>query len=418
MATRLITKTTGKILATTHCRMFYMAKGNNIDGKPYGIIPTTDDDPLGLVFDEEKLTVSVKPGQAYCYGRQCVVSEKTQVFDMHEYKETEKGFCVVYLRIDLSDIVDQDCRFLFTYGSNTYPDMSLMFHSNLLKRGNGIYDVPIGRFVFSPGLENGIHFSKYEKTIPVLDQQSRATTDQTDKIGLTKAEKMLKGSKFVIRASKAENAQSATHFGDTEVLPTLDGVWTGKRIQFGKYNAENFLHSTTIKYPLKIDKTHLQRAYISGKSFVTSSPRRDTYVLFPAKHWPNGKNINIFAKLSFNRLIFKKDVLDKTDFLLGIIMRDVYLSEGDAVFFDVTLIETSSIPSNFLELAAIRITNEGITWIGTFNRNDLNNFKYQVGLEIGQPSIVGSTKDGKWFYGNQGNGIYADFLYKGDVNVS
>ena len=417
MATRLITKATGRILATTHCRMFYMAKGDNLYGKPYGIIPTTDDDPLGLIFDEDTLMVSVKPGQVYCYGRQCIVTEATQIIDMHEYKETEKGFCVVYLRIDLSDIVDQDCSFAFTYGSNTYPDMSLMSHSNLLKRGNGIYDVPVGRFVFSPGTEDGTHFSKYEKTIPVLDGQARATTEKTEKIGPTKAEQLLKGSEFIIPALKAENAKCAVYFGDTEITSTLDGVWTGKRLSLGKYSFDDFTHSKTIKYPMKIDKEHLQMAYISGKSFVSSSPRRDTYIRIPAKHWPGGQSVTILAKLSFSMQFFKKGSYDRNKLYLGIIFRDVYISEGETVFMDVVAASSPG-GTRYLSLAWIDIADEGITWTGTFSSNDLDSFKYETGLEIGEPSIVGATEDGTWYYGNQGNGIYADFLYKGDVNVS
>lgn len=426
MAIRLITKATGRILAKTHCNMFYMGKGNNLYGNPYGIIPTEDEDPLGLVFSESTLTVSVKPGQVYCYGRQCIIDEETQILDMHDWKRTEKCYGVVYLQIDLSDIVEQFCRFDLAYGTENYPDFNQnMNHSNLYKRGNGIYDVPIARFIYSPDGEGGKHFINYMKVIPLLDEQARAVSTNIEKIGGMKIEDAFKNSLSLIKANSADHCESAHTIGDTIIGSHLEKVWTGKRVQFGSYKDTDFIEGTTKNIPVKIDRNHLQRMYIVGKSFVSSDPRRDTYIRFPAqidRSWFKKENIDILIKLSFSELMFnKEDNIEVQELTIGVPLTEVFNKKTNPVFLDIVIFKQSTLEyyKHIAPLAKITVTNNGIAWNGLFP----GTFHYYssdstLSITLDSPSIVGSTKDGKWFYGNQGNGIYADFLYKGDVNVS
>lgn len=425
MAIKLITKKTGLLIAKTHCMMFYMGKGNNIYGKPYGIIPTSEEDPLGVTFDETNLTIYVNPGQLYCYGRQCIVSEKTQVFDMHGILDG-KCYVTLYLRIDLSDIVDQFCKFSIVYGTEAFVDFDLdMKHSNLYKRGDGVYDVPIARFVYTAEAVDGKHFSNYEKIIPVLDEQARAVVTSPLAIGKTPTNEMFSGEKTEVRALQADMAKTTNMIGSTRIYPTIDNVWTAQRVQFGSYKDTDFIEGTIKNIPVKIDKGHLQRMYIVGKSIVSSNPRRDTYIRFPAKierSWFKKENIDILIKLSFDELMFnKEDNIETQELAIGVPLTEVFNKKTNPVFLDIGIFKQSTLEyyKHIAPLAKITVTNNGIAWNGLFPGTfHYYNSDSTLSITLDSPSIVGSTEDGNWFYGNQGNGIYVDFLYKGDVNVS
>lgn len=412
MAIRLITKTTGNILAPTHCRMFYMAKGNNLEGKPYGIIPTTDDDPLGLVFDEEKLTVSVKPGQVYCYGRQCIITETSKVVDLHDWKQ-EKCFGIVMLRVDISDVVNQFCELKFAAEMNSFPDTALLNHSNIYQHQSGTYDVPIAQFVYSPDNTVGKRFTNYKRIIPTLTPQARPRTQNILKIGSTNVTQAFSGKVSLIKAKNAEASECALSLANTPISADLDGVWTGMRVQLGKYRAEDFRKGTKNNFPVKIDNEHLVYALLSSASHVGDDPQRDVYLMFPTKIKGSGSQLksgpNVFAKLDSSI----ENVTIGSAYYLTVKINSGLDSGSRALHLNLEF----SADKTAMAIAKVTLLNNALQFEGLFDTDILalvGGYLYY----LGSPSVVIATKDGNWWYGNGGKGFYADFLYKGDVNVS
>ena len=421
MAIRLITKKTGRLFAKTHCMMFYMGKGNNIYGKPYGIIPTSEEDPLGLTFDETNLTISVNPGQVYCYGRQCVVSEKTQVFDMHGILDG-KCYATLYLRIDLSDIVDQFCTFSLVYGTEAFVDFDLeMKHSNLYKRGNGVYDVPIARFVYTAEAVDGKHFSNYEKIIPILDEQARAVVTSPIAIGKTSTNEMFSGEKTEVRALQADRAKTTNMIGSTRIYPTIDNVWTAQRVKILNQSAANFKSTLSKTIPIRIDFDHLVKAFISSEHYhyiSSTNTRADICLMMHAKSGLILKQeADIFFPLRFD-LELEKNVMYYAGF-----NRRSYFSWTTQKYKTVVIPLSISKEELVNNLFMFKLTDNGIYWKGTYTENTTaEEVDGKIWATLGDISIVtatisdGTVKD--WFYGNQGKSVYVDFLYKGDVNVS
>mgnify|MGYP007106418846 FL=1 len=390
--------------------MFYMGKGNNIEGKPYGIIPTSEEDPLGLTFDETNLTIYVNPGQAYCYGRQCVVSEKTQVFDMHGIVDG-KCYVTLYLRIDLSDIVDQFCTFSIVYGTEAYVDFDLeMKHSNLYKRTSGVYDVPIAKFVYTAEAVDGKHFSNYEKTIPVLDEQARAVADSPLAIGKTSTNDMFSGEKTEVRAIQADMAKTTNMIGSTRIYPTIDNVWTAKRVKILDQSDYNFNSTKAITKSIKLDSSRLQYVFLESDCLYTKTS--------------NGvsKNYNLYMKFETN---LTTSILVKLNFGIRMQLGKKYFLGLDGnnnnrivngyPIWKITIKEDRHTSVN---LAWVMLTETGVQWQGLYNI-DRREFVSGYYL-IGQPLLIsGFDEDNMVFYeGNRGLNIYLDFLYKGDVNVS
>lgn len=407
MAIRLITKKTGRVFARVHCIMFYMGKGDNISGKPYGIIPTTDDDPLGLTFDNTNRTISIKPGQLYCYGRQCIVTETTQVLDMTDWALSAKCLGTIYLRIDLVDTVDQDCRVGMVSGTVAYVDFDEnMNHSNLYKRSNGTYDVPIARFVYDPDGPDDIYFSKYEKVIPELDEQARAYAKKVNNIGVTGANALLDGAEVIKKAEHADQATEVTYFNDTQIRSDLSGLWTARRTKILDHSNFNFNASTSMNVAEKVDTAHLQYAHIFSESrYTRNSIDYDFYMKFTSTETDDNTT---YAKLSFSSVVelgkkyylildYKKDRR-----LNGYRIWDYVVSESEGNRYQITL-------------AWFRISATKIEWQGLYDTSKtyVNNIK-------GQPLLMtGFDTSNKFFYDiTRGLSIYVDFLYKGDVNVS
>lgn len=410
MAIRLITKKTGRLSPKTHCMMFYMGKGNNIEGKPYGIIPTSEEDPLGLTFDETNLTIYVNPGQVYCYGRQCVISEKTQVFDMHGIVDG-KCYVTLYLRIDLSDIVDQFCKFSIVYGTEAFVDFDLeMKHSNLYKRGDGIYDVPIARFVYTAEAVDGKHFSNYEKIIPILDEQARAVVTSPLAIGKTSTNDMFSGEKTEVRALQADKAKATNMIGSTRIYPTIDNVWTAKRVKILDQSDYNFNSTKAITKSIKLDSSRLQYVFLESDCLYTKTS--------------NGvsKNYNLYMKFETN---LTTSILVKLNFGIRMQLGKKYFLGLDGnnnnrivngyPIWKITIKEDRHTSVN---LAWVMLTETGVQWQGLYNI-DRREFVSGYYL-IGQPLLIsGFDEDNMVFYeGPRGLNIYLDFLYKGDVNVS
>ena len=421
MAIRLITKKTGRLFDRTHCMMFYMGKGNNIEGKPYGIIPTSEDDPLGLTFDETNLTIYVNPGQVYCYGRQCVVSEKTQVFDMHGILDG-KCYATLYLRIDLSDIVDQFCTFSLVYGTEAYVDFDLeMKHSNLYKRGNGVYDVPIARFVYTAEAVDGKHFSNYEKIIPVLDEQARAVVDSPLAIGKTSTNDMFSGEKTEVRALQADRAKTTNMIGSTRIYPTIDNVWTSQRVKILNQSAANFKTTTSKTIPIKIDSGHLVREFITSEYYSYSNQRRDVCLRFATQvRRPTGgvmaSSYDVLAKIRFNiDADFKQQ---KKYYIYLNPTSQLPFNQKGSVLWELGVSEKEQ----SINLALVQVTSNGIYWKGLFGEKHIIEEGSTYYCVLSSPeTVTAEITEGKvvnWFYGNQGKSVYVDFLYKGDVNVS
>jgi hypothetical protein len=265
MSVRMITKTKGRTFARVHCAQFYMCKGTDIDDKPYGVIPTGLLNPLGLVYDNTTLKITVKAGQLYCYGRQVVVEEDTEAIDLSTITfSSEKVYGTIYIRIDLNDVVDQYAEIGFVYNTDAHVDFSEdQQQDNLYKRANGIFDIPLGRFIYKPAGENGTYFFNLERLVRTLDTEARAKTEKVQAyIGNTAIEKIFKNGESIVEAVESNHSGSADGLGDTKITQALDGVWTANRKYIATYSTSLFNYGNVTDNNVVIDTAHQVKAHI------------------------------------------------------------------------------------------------------------------------------------------------------------
>lgn len=420
MAIRLITKTGGRLSARVHSAFFHLAKGNSLKEKPYGIVPTKDyDDPFGLVFDNTELKVRIRPGQFSCYGRQCIITEETEAVRMGDvYLTSDKLYMTVYARIDLNDQVYQHVDIRYAYNTEAHVNFpQRQMAQNLYRKTNGLYDVPLARFVFhqNPTTPNG-YFTDYEKVIETFDDESRASTTQTERIGSKSASRLIENKVFTLKADHANHSKGAKLIGDTEIS-TLDNVWTAKRVPLFLHSAVNFTKGNEINIPLTIDKSHLNRAYLMSDYCKITDARRDVCLRFATRvRVPTGgvmpPSSDVLVKLKMDHYI----VLDYDYYVTVFPKSQIDFNKDGSVFWDLSI--SSKEPfKTLICLAKFRLSESGFHWEGMFD----DSFTIQSGntyyCVLSAPEIVTADSSGKWFYGNQGKSVYVDFIYKGGVTL-
>lgn len=421
MAIRLVTKTGGRLSARVHSAFFHLAKGNSLKEKPYGIVPTKDyDDPFGLVFDNTELKVRIKPGQFSCYGRQCIVTEETEAVRMGDvYLTSDKLYMTVYARIDLNDQVFQKVDIRYAYNTEAHVDFpKQQIAQNLYRKTNGLYDVPLARFVFNqnPTTPDG-YFTDYEKVIETFDDESRAATKQTERIGSKSEARLIDNGAFIPKADHANYSKGASLIGDTEISGDLENVWTAKRAPLFLHSAVNFTKGNEINIPLAIDKNHLSRAYLMSDYCKITDERREVCLRFATRvRVPTGgvmpPSSDVLVKLKMNYYV----ALDYDYYVTVFPKSQIGFNKDGSVFWDLSI--SSKEPfKTLICLAKFRLSESGFHWEGMFD----DSFTIQSGGEyycvLSAPEIVTSDSSGKWFYGNQGKSVYVDFIYKGGVTL-
>lgn len=421
MAIRLVTKTGGRLSARVHSAFFHLAKGNSIKEKPYGIVPTKDyDDPFGLVFDNTELKVRIKPGQFSCYGRQCIITEETEAVRMGDvYLTSDKLYMTVYARIDLNDQVFQKVELRYAYNTEAHVDFpKRQMAQNLYRKTNGLYDVPLARFVFhqNPTTPDG-YFTDYEKVIETFDDESRAATKQTERIGSKSKARLLDNGAFVLKADHAEHSKGASLIGNTEISEGLENVWTAKRAPLFLHSAVNFTKGNEINIPLTIDKNHLSGAYLMSDYCKITDARREVCLRFATRvRVPTGgvmpPSSDVLVKLKMNCYV----ALDYDYYVTVFPKSQIGFNKDGSVFWDLSI--SSKEPfKTLICLAKFRLSESGFHWEGMFD----DSFTIQSGGEyycvLSAPEIVTADSSGKWFYGNQGKSVYVDFIYKGGVTL-
>lgn len=409
MAIRLLTKTGGRLSARVHSAFFHLAKGNSLKEKPYGIVPTKEyDDPFGLVFDNTELKVRIKPGQFSCYGRQCIATEETEAVRMGDvYLTSDKLYMTVYARIDLNDQVFQKVDIRYAYNTEAHVDFpKQQIAQNLYRKTNGLYDVPLARFVFhqNPTTPNG-YFTDYEKVIETFDDESRAATRKTERIGSKSEARLFENDTFILKADHASHSKGASLIGNTEIKYYLENVWTGRRTSIIEHGWFDFNNTTSKTVTQENDNAHLQYAHIFSECrYKKNNVDYDFYMKFTNT---KTEEYTTYAKLNFNGLVEvgKKYylVLDyKNDRTLnGYHIWDIVISEKEGSMTQITL-------------AWIKVSPDKIEWQGMYDtsKNYVNNIK-------GQPELVtGFDTSNKFFYDStRGLGVYVDFIYKGGVTL-
>lgn len=188
---KLVSKENGEVSAYHDSSIFFAIKGCSVDKKqeglptePYGIIPSHYENPFALEFNEEDLTVSIKPGILHVYGRQVELTEAIEVYDFHSTVESQLMYCTIYIEVSLEDMTLQSARLKIDIAGAGYKNFDVnMIRDNLYKLDHGIFQAPIARFQYAPSATP--HFSNGEIIIPLLEGETREATRNiriTDKI--------------------------------------------------------------------------------------------------------------------------------------------------------------------------------------------------------------------------------------------
>lgn len=425
MAIRLVTKTGGRLSARVHSAFFHLAKGNSLKEKPYGIVPTKDyEDPFGLVFDNTELKVRIKPGQFSCYGRQCIVTEETEVVRMGDvYLTSDKLYMTVYARIDLNDQVFQNVELRYAYNTEAHVDFPKhQMAQNLYRKTNGLYDIPLARFVFhqNPTTSDG-YFTDYEKVIETFDDESRAVTKQTERIGSKSETRLFENDTFILKADHANHSKGASLISDTEISRYLDDVWTAKRVKILNQNSSSYEKTTSKTIPIKIDFDHLQYAFIMSEYYHrTSSSVLSVCLKIHVDIFDNTGGITrsgeVFSKLKFSTRIEKGQTY-YVWFDRSFIM-DSNLRTDKTAVIDLSV----STQRMGVTIASFSLTANGLKWngeysSGTFIRNGSGQIIGKLGDLLVVTAEITKGKVVNWFYGNQGKSVYVDFIYKGGVTL-
>lgn len=424
MAIRLVTKTGGRLSARVHSAFFHLAKGNSLKEKPYGIVPTKDyEDPFGLVFDNTELKVRINPGQFSCYGRQCIITEETEVLRMGDvYLTSDKLYMTVYARIDLNDQVFQNVELRYAYNTEAHVDFPKhQMAQNLYRKTNGLYDVPLARFVFhqNPTTPDG-YFTDYEKVIETFDDESRAVTKQTERIGSKSEARLLDNGAFILKADHANHSKGASLIGNTEISGYLDDVWTAKRASLFLHSATNFNKENKNNISLPIDKNHLQYAFLTSEHHhyaETTGKHLQVCLRFRVDHPTAAKVAYLFIPLRFN---IKMEM--NVPYWCFIDESQLFLWNSQKTREEVANLTISkSLTNSAFTFFAVTLTDDGIKWNGYFSRGESvyespGVWGFAESIEIVTAEIT-KGKVSNWFYGNQGKSVYVDFIYKGGVTL-
>lgn len=353
---KLVSKENGEVSAYHDSSIFFAIKGCSVDKKqeglptePYGIIPSHYENPFTLEFDEEDLTVSIKPGILHVYGRQVELTEAVEVYDFHSTVESQLMYCTIYIEIGLEDMTLQTARLKIDIAGAGYKNFDAnMTRDNLYRLDHGVFQAPIARFQYAPSATP--HFSNGEIVMPTLEGESREAVREINYNGkindvpcsdLWEQENPAthQGRTGIFKQwSKASNeaalaiyksipghnentggysiAAQGEKFGDTETHETtainssLTGVLSVNRINLGKLgNMGGSSYSYSKK--IRIDRSQIQyvRFYTTGsfkakiKNSWTSSffglggsstqPENDNWIEAPdtehqhgLSHWP------------------------------------------------------------------------------------------------------------------------------------
>lgn len=424
MAIRLVTKTGRRLSARVHSAFFHLAKGNSLKEKPYGIVPTKDyEDPFGLVFDNTELKVRIKPGQFSCYGRQCIITEETEVVRMGDvYLTSDKLYMTVYARIDLNDQVFQNVELRYAYNTEAHVDFpKRQMAQNLYRKTNGLYDVPLARFVFHQNATTPDgYFTDYEKVIETFDDESRAATKQTERIGSKSETRLLDNGAFILKADHANHSKGASLIGNTEINGNLDNVWTAKRVKILNQSAANFKSTTSKTIPIKIDFDHLQYAFIISEyyHYVESTGKHLQICLrLKVEHPTAVKVAYLFIPLRFSIK------MEMNEHYWGFIDKSqLFLWNSQKTREEVANLTISKqLMDSAYIFFAVTLTQDGIRWNAYYSRGERVYIDGAIwGITRDLDVVTAEIKEGKvvnWFYGNQGKSVYVDFIYKGGVTL-
>ena len=354
---KLVSKENGEVSAYHDSSIFFAIKGCSVDKKqeglptePYGIIPSHYENPFTLEFNEEDLTVLIKPGILHVYGRQVELTEAVVVYDFHSTVESQLMYCTIYIEIGLEDMTLQNARLKIDIAGAGYKNFDAnMTRDNLYRLDHGVFQAPIARFQYAPSATP--HFSNGEIVMPTLEGESREAVREINYNGkindvpcsdLWEQENpgTHQGRTGIFKQwSKASNeaalaiyksipghnentggysiAAEGEKFGDTETHETtainssLTGVLSVNRINLGKLGnmgGSSYSYSKTIR----IDRSQIQyvRFYTTGSfkakikqtwkgilSFgiesTSTHPEGDYYIEAPdtehqhgLSHWP------------------------------------------------------------------------------------------------------------------------------------
>lgn len=323
---KLVSKENGEVSAYHDSSIFFAIKGCSVDKKqeglptePYGIIPSHYENPFTLEFDEDNLTVSIKPGILHVYGRQVELTEAVEVYDFHSTVESQLMYCTIYIEISLEDMTLQIARLKIDIAGAGYKNFDAnMTRDNLYKLDHGVFQAPIARFQYAPSATP--HFSNGEIVMPTLEGETREAVREINYSGKINDvpcpelwerknpgsyqghtnifKRWLKASnvdalhKYINTQNHDSNsggysiAAEGEKFGDTETHETttinssLTGIVSVKRKKVTSLGTW-FGTDTTNEIKINTDTAHLQaiRIYFSQKSFTAKVNYQRKYLM-------------------------------------------------------------------------------------------------------------------------------------------
>jgi len=179
---RIINKKEEKVLSSTDCALFYLGRGNDnssAEGKPTGIVNSSYTTPFALVFDNANLKVYLNPGIAQIYGRQIELNAQMEAYDFHATALAARIYCNIYLELNLEDSVNQKVTLKMSLNGGNYKNFFTNgIQDNLQKLGHGVYQAPLNHFIYTPGEEEP--FSDEGFDMVILDGECRQSTRSLD----------------------------------------------------------------------------------------------------------------------------------------------------------------------------------------------------------------------------------------------
>jgi len=452
MTVRIVNKNGNARQSFMDSAIFHFGKGPDKNENPYGIIRSEVSDPFSMRFDQAALTAYLEPGLFEIYGRDIELDSEQLVYDFHSTSESSVMFCTVYISINLEDSTRQNATIGIDISGGNFKNFAASgIQDNILHLTHGVFQAPVCRFKYTPSLSSP--FSDFEKVASVLDDQSRFAVRNLrkgDTISGVPVESIFNGNK-AIKASNSESlaiykangssgkdlkgyshAAVAKAFGTglnaNQIDSSITGLYTVKRVKLCDIDG-NFMGSDcNIVKDVKVDFEHLDRV-IMFFSHAKLKGHGEYYergiATFGIMNWAKGD-----AEVQFDLTDYEISGSNLVSTGLSVFLRGSFEATGNPIMKSLGFKSNeNTLNDQFLSI-----------WIRLgpyqFSQHDFGKISItKLGDHYARFSAKGNPNspvynqwyqfaDWRWWQymaltNIEGSGeIYADFIYKGEVDLS
>lgn len=448
MSLRLVNKKGNARQSFMDSAIFHSGKGCDKDGRPYGIVRSQYQDPFSMRFDKTSLTAYLNPGIFEIYGRDIVLDAEQLVYDFHSTSESSVMFCTVYISINLEDSTRQSVSVGIDISGGNFKNFATSgIQDNLIHLTHGVFQAPVCRFKYTPSSNEP--FSDYSVVASVLDDESRFAVRNLrkgDTINGTLVESLFQ----VNKAAKASNSESlaiykasgsggknvkgyshavvANSFGTNAIDSSLTGLYTVKRVKLCDIDG-NFMGSDcNIVKDIRVDWNHLDRV-IMFFSHAKLKGHGEYYergiATFGIQNWAKG-DCSVDFDLADYEINSSKLVSDG----LSVYLRGTFEAIGNPVmsslgFKPYANSANDGFLSIYIRLASYQVSQHDFGAISIAKLNE--RFARFTAKGNGNSEVYCQWYqflDWRWFQymalsNIEASGeVYADFIYKGGVDLS